>query len=303
MELKEFDIVVVGNVGVDTNVYFYTDDIDFSVEANFTENLDYVGQAGGYVSRGFAQLGYRTAFIGYVGEDHNGRFVEAELKRDGIDLSAVFNDPEGTGRSINFMYKDGRRKNFYDGKSHMNLQPDLRLCESILARSRFAHFSIPNWARHLLPVARSLGMKITCDIQDIVQRDDPYRADFIANADILFFSATNHPDPTPLIQKFVETNPDQIIVVGMGASGCALGTAAGIELFPPVNLALPLIDTNGAGDGLVVGMLSSYLFEGRSLHDSVRRGQIAARYTCAIKASTSNLITRDQLEYYDTHFR
>lgn len=302
MELKDFDIVVVGNVGVDTNVYFYTDDIDFSVEANFTENLDYVGQAGGYVSRGFAQLGYKTAFIGYVGDDHNGRFVEAELRRDGIDLSALFIDPVGTGRSINFMYMDGRRKNFYDGKGHMNLEADLGACERIFTRSRFVHFSIPNWARYLLPLARSLGLLISCDIQDIVQRDDPYRTDFIRDADILFFSAANHPDPTPLIEQFLDARPEQIILVGMGASGCALGTSEGIKFFPPVALDLPLIDTNGAGDGLVVGTLSSYLLEGHSLDDSVRRGQIVARYTCGIKASTSKLISRDLLEYYDAQF-
>ena len=59
-----FEVVVVGNVGIDTNVYLPGRDIDFSVEANFTENLDCLGQAGGYASRGYAQLGRRTAFIG-----------------------------------------------------------------------------------------------------------------------------------------------------------------------------------------------------------------------------------------------
>jgi acarbose 7IV-phosphotransferase len=44
------------------------------VESNFTQNLDYVGQAGGYSCRGFVRLGRSTAFIGYVGDDHNGRW-------------------------------------------------------------------------------------------------------------------------------------------------------------------------------------------------------------------------------------
>ena len=56
-----FEVVVVGNVGVDTNVYLPGVDIDFSVESNFTQNIDYVGQAGGYSARGFAQLGRKTA--------------------------------------------------------------------------------------------------------------------------------------------------------------------------------------------------------------------------------------------------
>src|SRR5512144_1882 len=130
------DVVVVGNVGIDTNVYLPGSDIDFTVEANFTENLDYIGQAGGYASRGYAQLGKKTAFIGYVGDDYSGRFIREEFHRDGIDTTALFIDPQGTSRSVNFMYRDGRRKNFYDGKGHMQLQPDLAVCRAILAKAK-----------------------------------------------------------------------------------------------------------------------------------------------------------------------
>jgi len=46
-----YDVVVVGNAGMDTNVYLKTLEVDYSVEANFTENIDSVGQGGGYTSR------------------------------------------------------------------------------------------------------------------------------------------------------------------------------------------------------------------------------------------------------------
>lgn len=294
----KFDVVVVGNVGIDTNVYAYGNDIDFSVEANFTENLDYVGQAGGYTSQGYAQLGKRTAFIGYVGDDHNGHFIRQEFARDGIDITALFLDPAGTSRSINFMYRDGRRKNFYDGKGHMHLQPDLEICRIILAKSQLAHFHIPNWARYLLPIARELGLTIACDIQDVVSPDDDYRQDFIRYADILFFSAVNYDDPSPLIERFLSQQPNLITVVGMGARGCALGTKDDIQFFKPAQLEAPVIDTNGAGDGLAVGFLSSFVLANYTLHDSIQRGQITARYTCTQKASSSNLITPKELEFY-----
>ncbi len=295
---KRFDVVVVGNVGIDTNVYLPADDIDFNVEANFTENLDYVGQAGGYASRGYAQLGKKTAFIGYVGDDFSGRFIREEFARDGIDTTALFIDPGGTSRSINFMYRDGRRKNFYDGKGHMQLQPDLAICRSVLARSKLAHFHIPNWARYLLPIAQELGLTIAVDIQDIVTIDDPYRQDFIQSADILFLSAANYADPTPLIETLLRRKPEQVVIVGRGADGCALGTTAGIQFFPPVKLDSPVIDTNGAGDGLAVGFLSSFELDDYSLTDSIRRGQLVARYTCTQKASSSKLITSGQLDHY-----
>jgi sugar/nucleoside kinase (ribokinase family) len=296
--VKQFDVVVIGNVGIDTNVYTYADDIDFSVEANFTHNLDYVGQAGGYASRGYAQLGKKTAFIGYVGDDHQGRFIREELGRDGIDTQALFIDPSGTSRSINFMYRDGRRKNFYDGKGHMHLQPDLDVCKAVLAEAKVAHFNIPNWARYLLPMAKELDLTIACDLQDVVSVDDAYRRDFIEQADILFFSAANHPDPAPLIEAFMQTSRVQIVLVGMGAQGCALGTRDGVQFFEAVAMEAPVVDTNGAGDGLAVGFVTSYVLNGYSLSDSVWRGQITARYTCTQKATSSKLIKPDQLDRY-----
>jgi sugar/nucleoside kinase (ribokinase family) len=296
MEAKKFDVAVIGNVGIDTNVYFYGHDIDFNVEANFTENLDYVGQAGGYASRGYAQLGKTTAFIGHVGEDFSGCFIREEFARDSIDTTVLFTDPGGTARSINFMYPDGRRKNFYDGKTHMTLQPDLGACRAVLAQSRLAHFNIPNWARQLLPMAKELGVTIACDLQDVVRADDGYRRDFVEYADILFFSAVNSADPAPLMREFLQSHPQRIVVCGLGAHGCAVASPAGLRFFGPVSLAAPVIDTNGAGDALAVGFLSSYVLGDWALEDSIRRGQIAARYTCAIKASSSSLITTDKLD-------
>lgn len=298
MMQRKFDAVVVGNVGIDTNVYFHAAEPDFSRESNFTEDLDYVGQAGGFASRGYAQLGWRTAFIGYVGDDFSGRFIREEFARDGIDPSAVFIDPAGTSRSVNFMYGDGRRKNFYDGKSHMQLQPDLEVCRAVLAQTRLAHFNIPNWARHLLPIATEQGVTIACDLQDVVRLRDGYRDDFIEFADIIFFSAVNQADPAPLIDELLNWRPELIVVAGMGARGCALGTREGIRHFDAIQMEAPVIDTNGAGDGLAVGFLTGYVLRGDSLDVAIRRGQIAARYTCTRKASSSQLITAEILQHY-----
>ena len=295
---ERFDVVVVGNVGIDTNVFHPGGEIDFDAESNFTDNYDYVGQAGGYASRGFAQLGMRTAFVGYVGDDYSGRFIREELARDRIDTTALFIDPAGTSRSVNLMFRDGTRKNFYDGKGHMQLEPDLEVCRAVLAQSAMAHFNLPNWGRYLLPIASELGLTVACDLQDVISVDDAYRQDFIEHADILFCSAVNYPDPTPLIEAFLAVNPDQVIVVGMGAEGCALGTGDGVRFCPVVDMDVPVIDTNGAGDGLAVGLLTSYLLDGYSLVDSVWRGQIAARYTCTLKACSSNLITMEALDRF-----
>ena len=292
------DVVVIGAAGVDTNVFPAGGEVDFSVEANFAQNLDYVGGAGGYSSRGFARLGKRTAYLGYVGDDPNGRFIADELASDGIE-TALFVDPAGTRRSVNIMYRDGRRKNFYDGRGSMSVRPDVEVCRRVMSGARLAHFSIENWTRHLLAPGRELGLTVACDLQDVVSPDDPYRADFVAQADILFFSAANFVDPSGLIAGFLDAGPARVVVAGMGSRGCGLGTRdGGIRFFDPVSFEAPVVDTNGAGDGLAVGFLASYCLDGYSLEDSILRGQIVARYTCTQKAGSSHLITRAQLDEY-----
>lgn len=289
-------VVVVGNVGIDTNIYLHDGEVDFSVESNFTENLDYIGQAGGYTARSYAAFGLQTSFIGHVGDDFSGRFVRDTFAADGIDTSALFIDPAGTGRSVNFMYRDGRRKTFYDGKSHLTLEIDLERCREALRGARLVHFHLANWSRRLLPLARELGATIACDLQDVTDPDDPYRADFVRAADVLFFSATHYADPTPLIRRFLDGHPERIVISGRGPEGCAVGTRREIRAYPPPPLDTPVIDTNGAGDTLAAGFLLSYIFNGFSLEDSILRGQIAARHTCSLKATTEGLITRAQLD-------
>jgi sugar/nucleoside kinase (ribokinase family) len=289
------EVVVVGNAGVDTCVYPYGDEIDWSVEANFTENLDTVGQAGGYASRGYARLGRRTAFVGHVGADAAGDLVRRTLERDGVDTRALFVDPAGTARSVNFMYRDGRRKNFYDGKGHMTLRPDLEACREVMDGARLAHFNLPNWGRTLLPAARELGLTVACDLQDVVDPADPYRRDFVEAADVVLCSAANH-EPERLVAALWERRPGLVVVVGMGARGCALGAGGAVRRFPPVPSDRPVVDTNGAGDGLAVGFLTSFVLEGRTIEESVLRGQILARHTCTLRGTSEGLLDAAGLE-------
>ncbi len=289
------EVVVLGCAGVDTNVFLPGHEVDWTVEANFTENLDTPGQAGVYASRGYAALGRRTAFIGNLGDDACGALVRAALARDGVDTRGVFTDPTGTARSVNVMSPDGRRKNFYDARAS-HLRPDPTLSRELLAGARLAHVHLADWARHLLPLARQLGVVVACDLQDVVDLDDPYRRDFIREADILFFSAANHGNPDPLIRAFLQGNPDRIVLAGMGAEGCALGTSAGITRHPPEPSDQAVVDTNGAGDSLAVGFLVSHVLEGRSLSESIRRGQLAARHCCTLRGTSEGLITAPDLE-------
>ncbi len=297
--MRQLDVVVVGAVGVDTNVYLYGAEIDFSVEMNFARNLDTVGQAGGYSARLARRLGYRTGLIGYIGDDFCGEHVRRTLQDDGVDCSALHVDPAGTKRSVNFMYPDGRRRNFYDGRGSMDVHPDLDRCAALLGSARMAHFAIVNWARELLAPARAARVPVCCDLQDVVSPDDPYREDFVVGADLLFCSSVNAADPTALLDALARrARPGALLVCGMGAEGCAVRTPDGLRRFGPVQLPEPVRDTNGAGDSLAVGMATGLWLEALSLEQAVLRGQIAARHTCTLVADSAHLIDSSTLARY-----
>lgn len=292
------EVVVVGNVGIDTNVFLPSspDLIDgLREEGHFSSNVDYLGHAGGFSSRGYAQLGYRTSFLGHVGADPMGDWVRRELTDDGIDLRGLAIDPAGTARSVNLMGADGSRINFYDGRGHRDLTVDPALAQDLFTGSRLAMFHLPDWARHLLPVARAAGAVIACDLQDVRDPDDEYLSDFVEGADILFVSSTHHLNPAPMLKHLVRRSDAAMVVCGRGGLGVAIASTDGIRVYPPPRSDLPVVDTNGAGDALAVGFLAAHVLQGLSVEEAVLQGQLAARWTCAQRASSSTLVTADQL--------
>ena len=297
----QVEIVVIGSAGVDTNVYLYGADIDFDVEANFSQNIDYVGQAGGYYAKLFACLGHKTGYIGFVGDDALGKFVLDDFHTINIDTTHVGIDPLGTKRSVNLMYKNGQRKNFYDGKGHMDLSVEWVKIKEYFDGVKLVHFNLMNWSRFLLPYVKALKIPISCDLQDIVQAKDPYRREFMESADILLFSCVNFPDPQPVLDYVFSVNSNAKVIIGRGKEGCIFATKSQQTTYSAVNIDnWPVIDTNGAGDSLGVGFLVSYLFDHYSLDDSILRGQILARYTCGLKANTSKLLAKSSLDAFFT---
>lgn len=289
--------MVVGNAGLDTLVFIDSDSVDLSMDSQFTRNIDVVGQAGAYSSRGFARLGRRTRFLGALADDAAGRMVREALEGDGVDISAVFEDPAGTARSVNLIPRDGSRRAFYDGRGHMTLEPPMTAAAAAVAGARLIHVHLANWARLVLPLSQRVAPDavVSVDLQDVREVTDPYRADFVAAADVLFLSAANLADPVGAAEALLERSGRAgIAVVGLGREGALTVTPLGREHHPIPDLDLPVVDTNGAGDGLATGFLDAYALDGTTVAEAVLRGQLAARWTCA-QVGGGDLIDRPRL--------
>ena len=304
MSDADLDVVVVGAVGVDTVVYPPpTWSWVAAPEGTLAEVCDVVAHSGGYSARGYAALGYRTAFLGHVGADAQGRWVRDTLAADGIDLRGCVTSGR-TAHSVNVVDSTGARRNFYDPRLVGVEPPDVDLATALLRRARMAHVNLPDWARTVLQPARRLGVVLVVDLQDTPGPDDDYRRDFVEAADVLLASGANLDDPHGYAQWALAAGPARLVVIGMGAAGClvvprdAEASTVPVAWLPPDPLtgrAPPIVDTNGAGDSLAVGIASALVLDGLPLEQAVRRGLLCARWCCTLRGTSDGLLSEDRL--------
>ena len=205
-------------------------------------------------------------------------------------------DPLGTHRSVNLVGIDGTRRNYFDARGSGRVAVDLEACRATLRGAALLHCHLDDWCRQLLPVARDEGLPISCDLQDAIDADDAYRADFVAAADVLFISAANLSDPARVAQDLAARRPGRVVVVGAGDKGCLVALEGHVETFPAIDLPRPVVDTNGAGDTLAATFLASYLVDELGLARSVRRAQLAARWICSQRGDEKAPLPRARLE-------
>jgi 5-dehydro-2-deoxygluconokinase len=83
------DVITIGRSSVD----LYGQQVGGQLE-DMRSFAKYVGGSPANIATGAARLGLRTALITRVGDEAMGRFLRAELAREGVDTSGVITDPD-----------------------------------------------------------------------------------------------------------------------------------------------------------------------------------------------------------------
>lgn len=87
--MKALDVITIGRSSVD----LYGDQVGGRLEdmGSFSK---YIGGSPTNIACGTARLGLKSAVITKVGDEHMGRFIREQLKREGVDVRGVRTDPE-----------------------------------------------------------------------------------------------------------------------------------------------------------------------------------------------------------------
>jgi fructokinase len=247
------------------------------------------GGAPANVAVGLARLGVQSAFMGKVGDDPFGHFLVQTLADAGVDVGSVrFSGAARTALAFVSLRADGDREFvFYRNPSADMLFEPAEVDAAVISNAKLLHYGTisligePSRSAtlHAIELAREAGCIVSCDpnLRLALWPDrDAARAgllDAIARTQVVKLSddelrfLTGSDDPAAARQQLWHDQLE-LMVVTMGSAGCVYFTPRfdGVVL----GFGVAAIDTTGAGDGFVAGLLCGLLADWNGLQEEAR---------------------------------
>ncbi|HEY0845591.1 MAG TPA: carbohydrate kinase family protein [Noviherbaspirillum sp.] len=294
--MSQYDVLVVGGVGIDTIVRVPSLSLPAVDSIQVGPIHDYVAHTGNGVALGCHALGLKTKFIDFIGDDAQARLILDRYHESGLDFSYLHHE-SGTRRAVNLVDPSGRRLSLYDRRHPDELRMPRAFWLPFLESASHAHFSIMHWARDLYDDAHRLQVGTSTDLHDWDGKN-PYHRDFALRSDIVFMSTAALGDRVDAVMRDILQHGRAEAVIAMaGDKGSYLLTRdhRHAQHFPCAVLPRPVVDTNGAGDSFVAGFLAAY-FDGRPIVHCMQAGAVAGAFACGCAGTHEEFITRERLQ-------
>jgi len=279
------------------------------------------GGAAANVAVGLARLGAKSAFMGKVGDDAFGHYLGGVLEADGVDISPLrFEAKARTALAFVTLKADGERDFlFYRHPSaDMLFRPD-EVDEIAVARARIFHFDSISLASsgprrtvlHAADLALAKDKLVSYDVNlrlplwesaDAARtgiRQGLLKAHMVKLSEDELEFLTGSRDPSSL-RETVWHDRLRFAVLTLGGEGCILLTPEGERRI--ASFDVKPVDTTGAGDGFVAGLLEGVVEDAAALGQADRLARIC-RLANAVGALTTTrrgaipaLPTREQVE-------
>jgi sugar/nucleoside kinase (ribokinase family) len=214
-----------------------------------------------------ARLGVDVVLHCQLGDDDAGERVRAGLEAAGVTVDPVA-DTTGTGRHVNLMDRAGDRLSFLLHTGDFSARYDAGHVADLVRAADHVLVAIVDPARPVIPIARRLGVPSWTDLHDAHGQTD-YIRDFVG-ADHVFLSGEGLPDPRPFMGQLV-ADGRRLVVCTRGARGAVALTGDGHWLEVPAEPVEAVVDTNGAGDAFLAGVVYGELL-GLPIERSLRIG-------------------------------
>jgi len=254
-----------------------------------------------------ARLGAQSGFIGKVGEDIFGRYLEGVLKQEGVDTRGMRFDTQARTTLVFIAMPDVNTAEFIfyrNPGADMLLSPE-ELDTALLQGTQCLHFGslslidepIRSATLRAIEIARAAGAMISFDVnyrpalwesQESAKRrmlETIPKADLVKVNDIELALLTGSDELESASQSLLNYGP-KLCVVTLGAKGSFFQTGQDSEFIP--GYQVETIDATGCGDAFIASLLFQLVKDGKMLADlSPARLSGALNFANAVGALTS----------------
>lgn len=263
------------------------------------------GGAPANVAAGLAKLGVSTAFLGKVGDDAFGQFLKATLDKVGVNTQGlVFTNEARTALAFVSLRGDGEREfMFYRHPSADMLYTASEVDYELIKSAKIFHFGSisligePSRSATLaaLDSARENGVLVSYDpnLRLALWPDSAAakegmlsvweRADLIKVSEDELTFLTGEEDILRAVDALWHDHL-RMMVVTLGMSGCRYFTPDLRGMVP--GFEVQAVDTTGAGDGFVAGLLSGLLQHPQAWQDEAQL-KLVCHFANAVGALTT----------------
>ncbi len=283
------DLKAIGFGALNLDKIYLVDKIPKEDEEGFIKDVKlYPGGSAANTIVGLSRLGVKTAYIGKVGDDEDGKILLSDLEKEGVDTRPIVKAEGRSGNALIFVDEAGNRAILVDPGVNDTL--------------KFQEIDIDYVRRyeliHLTSFICKNGLDSLNSQKRIVSEFDrvsfdpgmPYAERGLKDMeDILKNTTVFLPNKTEIEILFNEDYKTaaeicidmgvEIVVVKMGSKGCWIKTKDADFNVKPFNVEV--VDTTGAGDAFNTGFIYGYL-KGKSLEECGKIGNYVA--SCCIKA-------------------
>jgi sulfofructose kinase len=249
-----------------------------------------------------AKLGSKVAYIGKIGDDSEGRFVKAELEKEGVNTDYLIMDEESrTAKAFIWVDKNtGRRTVALDKtkSSHIKIS-ELKFLNSISTRILHVDAREPEVDIFLSKWAKRMGAKVSLDVGSLRSGVESVflLVNYLIVAKRFACGFTRLSDPFSACRELMKIRRIhgkgfEIVVVTLGEDGCICGSPQGFttsgspqrvttnegddKIFHSPGFPVKVVDTTGAGD----------VFHGAFIYGLLEKWDLKkiARFACATAA-------------------
>lgn len=238
------------------------------------------GGAPANVAAGLSRLGKTSAFVGKVGDDPFGRFLEKTFADSGVDTSRMLFDPfVRTGLAFVSLTSEGVPEfMFYRNPSADMLLSPGELDRDFIRSARAFHYGSITLIGEPSKSATEAAIRCAVEGRLLISYDPNLRKPLwpgleqakeqmlaamvyphvvkVSEEELAFLSGTL--DLSDGSSRLMSAYPNiRLLAVTLGSEGCYYRTAKAENRLQA--FSVQVVDTTGAGDGFVAGMLSQLL--------------------------------------------